>query len=424
MSNYIKNGLWLISEKLVNSIGVLFITILTARYLGPEKMGVINYALAFGAIITPIAQLGSQTLLFDKTSKDSLLGKRLLISSQPLRKIIFIFLFFISIVAINYTITINNDELLVFVFVLFSFYFLALDSYRPYFDASFNSKKNSIATQIGIIISLSFRFLLVKFSAGFLYFSIPYIINYAIPFFIKGKLFKRDINTLEISNRRKRKYREYMLSTGVPLVIANLSIVVYVKVANIFLASFSNISSVAIYNAAITLSQGWIFFPMSVLTVLFAKVFNEKNKKLEDKGFGFIVLICTTIATIFVLIVFSFKREILMLTYGEEYIGAISIMPLLALAGLFSLIGTVGYRIIIHCGGYGFLMKKMLIICIINIVLSYLTIREFGVLGAACSILITEILSSTIFNYFYSKKSILKIHLGSISSLSYIRALK
>ncbi|MDW2141087.1 oligosaccharide flippase family protein [Vibrio alginolyticus] len=424
MSTYIANGLWLISEKLVNTVGVLFITILTARYLGPEKMGVINYALAFGAIITPIAQLGSQTLLFDKTSKDNLLGRRLLISSQPMRKVVFICLFLISILSINYIVSIDNDDFLVFSFVLFSFYFLALDSYRPYFDASLKSKKNSISTQVGILLSLAFRFLLVKISAGFFYFSIPYIINHAIPYFIKKNIFKKDLNKIEISKRRKKKYKEYMMATGFPLVIANLSIVIYVKVANILLASLSNISNVAIYNAAVTLSQGWVFFPMSILTVLFAKVFNEKDQSLKDKGYSFIILLCTIISATFCLIIFLFKKEILMITYGEEYISAVLILPTLAVAGLFSLIGTVGYRVIIHHGGYKFLMKKMLIVCVFNVFLSYLTIKEFGILGAAYSILITEILSSTILNYFYSKKSLLKIHLGSVSSLSYIRTLK
>ncbi len=424
MSTYIANGLWLISEKLVNTLGVLFITILTARYLGPEKMGVINYALAFGAIITPIAQMGGQTLLFDKTSKDNLLGGRLLISSQPTRKIIFVCLFLISITSINYIGSFNDDEFLVFSFVLLSFYFLSLDSYRPYFDATLKSKKNSISTQIGILLSLILRFLLVKISAGIFYFSIPYIINHAIPYLIKKNIFKKDLYKIEVSKRRKEKYRKYMMATGFPLVIANLSIVIYVKVANILLANLSNMSSVAIYNAAVTLSQGWIFLPMSILTVLFAKVFNEKEQRLKDQGYSFIILVCTVISFIFCLIIFLFKKEMLIATYGEEYINAVIILPTLALAGLFSLVGTVGYRVIIHHGGYNFLMKKMLIVCLFNMVLSYFAIKEFGILGAAYSTLITEILSSTVLNYFYAKKSLLRIHLESVYSLSYIRNLR
>ncbi|MBY7822347.1 oligosaccharide flippase family protein [Vibrio fluvialis] len=424
MRLYITNSLWLITEKIVNTVGVLFVTILTARYLGPEKMGVINISLALGAIITPIAQLGSQTLIFDKTSRNNLLGGRLLISTQNLRKLIFILLFFTSIFFCYSFGFFKENNILIFSLVLFSFYFLSLDSYKPYFDACFKSKKNSLATQSGIVVSLIFRFLLVKMGAGLVYFSIPYIINYALPYFIKKEAFRKEYSSSALSDKRKSKYKKYMLATGFPLVIANLSIVLYVKVANLFLASITSTSDVAIYNAAITISQGWVFFPMSILTVLFAKVLNEKDSRLADKGYGFIVLICTLISSFFCVILFAFKNEIILASYGQEYVQAILIVPALSLAALFSIIGTVGYRIIIHHGGYTFLMKKMLSVSMLNIVVTYLLIKAHGILGAAYAILFTEIVSATVFNYFYRKKSLLKIHCGSVFSLSYLRNLK
>ena len=64
MNNVAKNATWIIACKMIQAIVALVINILTARYLGPEKYGLITYATSLVAFVVPLMQLGfSDTLV-------------------------------------------------------------------------------------------------------------------------------------------------------------------------------------------------------------------------------------------------------------------------------------------------------------------------------------------------------------------------
>lgn len=71
--------------------------------------------------------------------------------------------------------------------------------------------------------------------------------------------------------------------------------------------------------------------------------------------------------------------------------------------------------------GYGFLSKKMFLVFIINIPLSYCLIRQYGIMGAAYSTLLTELLSLTLLNYVFRRGVVLQMHLRSLNPLTYLR---
>jgi len=63
----IRNASWLIGCKIAQSIFALLISMLTARYLGPTKYGLINYAASIVAFAVPIMQLGLSNILVQET---------------------------------------------------------------------------------------------------------------------------------------------------------------------------------------------------------------------------------------------------------------------------------------------------------------------------------------------------------------------
>lgn len=417
MNKYIKNSLWLLVEKVVSILGALFITIYTARYLGPEKMGNINYAMALGAIAVPISQLGSQTLIFDKTAKSRKTGIFLLVATSKIR--FSIFLIVSLLIVLSQYLMGNEDGLLILSFILLSCFFTSQDAYKPFFDATFQSKKNSIAAQVGLFSALVSRLGLVYSSASLVFFTLPYIMHTAIPFFIRKKWFAKETNEYSFPQRKIRRYRSFASSAGVPLTLSSLSIILYVKVGQLILGSQVGLHDVGLYNAASTLAQGWLFLPVTIITVGLAKVIGDGESK--EIGFSFISFLILIISSIIASFFVFFNNEIIQLTYGTEFKGAADSLIILSISSVFSALGTVSYRMIIHYGGYTFLMKKMLIMAVFNIGLSFYLIGEYGLYGAALAVLITEFLSSTLFNYTFKSGLVLSIHARCIFSLNYLR---
>lgn len=59
----LNNASWIIGCKIIRSVLVFVIGMLTARYLGPSNYGLINYAASVVAFFTPLMQLGMSATL-------------------------------------------------------------------------------------------------------------------------------------------------------------------------------------------------------------------------------------------------------------------------------------------------------------------------------------------------------------------------
>lgn len=60
---YFKNTSWLFGEKILRMIMALFVGVWVARYLGPEKFGLLSYAQSFVALFSVVASLGLDGLV-------------------------------------------------------------------------------------------------------------------------------------------------------------------------------------------------------------------------------------------------------------------------------------------------------------------------------------------------------------------------
>ena len=103
-----------------------------------------------------------------------------------------------------------------------------------------------------------------------------------------------------------------------------------------------------------------------------------------------------------------FSESIIAITFGKDYMTSSSLIPFLSVSSVFAIMGSVSYRIIINQGGYSFLMKKMAVMAIVSVSLSYLLINKYGLSGAVYSVLIVELISATFANYFFKKGMIFK----------------
>nr|AXY99712.1 wzx [Proteus vulgaris] len=421
MNKLITNIIWMLFEKITTIVGGIIITIYVARYLGPNDMGIINYALALIAILIPIAQLGADKLFFNIIVKSSKSGVNIIHATKFNRLIIY------SILSILITIYFykykseNISSLVLFLGIIISGLFQAADIYKIYYDATLQSKINSIVTQFSLWTSLLSRLILVKISAPLLFFSLPYILNSAIPYFIKSKIFnKKNNNTL--NKKHKKKYSHYATKAGIPLAVSSISIIMYTRLNQIILAEYESLYDVGIYNAGLTLAQGWIFIPIAISTSLFAKVLKmEKKSKLN--GYSFIFFINIISSTPIIILYFIFYNEIILFTFGIDFIQSESVILILTITTLFSAIGGSASRVIIAENGYIFIMYKTIILTIINIILGITLISNYGLIGAAYTSLITEILGCIILNILFKKGLIILLIIKSIKNINFYKKL-
>jgi Membrane protein involved in the export of O-antigen and teichoic acid len=228
------------------------------------------------------------------------------------------------------------------------------------------------------------------------------------------------LNTAGV-NSESAAYRSYLVKNGYPLVISGLSIALYTRAGQIILGNLESISTVGYYNAALTIAGGWSFLPIICMTSLLPMVLRDRCNK--DTGFSFIYLIALLVSIPLIVLCKIFDSEIIYYTYGEAFMPSVEVFSVLAVSTLFSVFGVIGVRVIIANNGNNFLMKKMGVMVILNLVLTYVLLSEYGMIGAAYAILITEIISSTVANYFFKGAYVLRIQLSIPTSIVYLRCL-
>ena len=403
------NIIWLIFDKLITLLGGFLITVLTARYLGPEKIGIINYFLAILAFIVPITQFGGDILIFLKSAKNEQSGKMLINHTKNMRRLLFT-VSFAAIYLFTYRDYNEYDRLVLVILGVASFY-QSYDLYKFYFNGVMRSKENVISGQVGLLASLLLRSLFVFLKLPYYFFALPYVALYIIPFWYrKYRIKAKGIETAKYANH----FKGYFLKNGLPILISSVSILVYIKVGQIMLGTFLSNKEVGLYTSALTLAQCWQFVPLALIMSFISK--SVSSSTFKEKGFRLCFLASTFCSVPFLLATYFFAKPIIEVTFGAEFLEAQSLLFLLTLTTMFSLYGTIASRIIIDAGGNKYMMMKSLVVSIMSVGLSYWLVKEYGLIGAGYAALISEVVSGTVGNYFFKKSNVFKLQYSMLMS--------
>ncbi|WP_312239615.1 oligosaccharide flippase family protein [Pantoea sp.] len=403
------NAIWIMLEKSINIIGLIYINSLMAKYIGPDNFGKINISTSIFIFVQTLSWFGGQNIIFKRMSENTKSGIAMAMHTQIQRRILFL-LSSSAVLAYLYFYT----DPIVFIFGVancIATYFIVMDFFSIYNNTQLKSKINTMTNVIGLLVALWIRFYISYFELPVYYFTIPIIIIPLIPYIMRLIYFKYTTEIKE-SSKGAGMYNRHMLYTGGALILSSLSADIYTQISSIFLANILSYSKLGVYSVSLTIGGAWSFIVLALITSFFSKIYSEKDQikvdKLLIKINRLVILLSLTALGGFYL----FGDFFIHLLYGDKYMDSVNIIPIIIMGTMFSSLGTICYRYIIKESGYNYLAKKMSLCCILTIPLSWVMIRAFGISGAAYCFLIVEILSCTLLNYFFRNRTIIKMHLN------------
>nr|WP_017397338.1 oligosaccharide flippase family protein [Acinetobacter junii] len=404
-SKVFTNALWMMSEKLISIFGLIFVTSFVAQYIGPENFGKLTFASSIFAIIQTIAMLGSENIIFQKTAKDRKLGEYIIDSTKKIRDILYLSLSSLTLLYVYYF-----ADHMTFVFSIatsVAIYFAVHDVYTIYFNAILQSKINAYCNILALIISLIVRYCIAKFQLAIELLSLPIVLITMIPFLIRKYVYSKiKVIDHEIAVKKFKRYRKLMLGIGRKLIFYSLSVAVFTKTSQLFLGLKSQYD-LGIYTVAMTLGNSFYFVLVSIISSYFTQVYLEKDfensQNMVAKLNVVIIAICLLVMAFFAIT----GSYIVNWLYGEQYAGVNDILLFTVLVTLFSGLSTIAEKYLLKFNAYDYLKKKTLYLVAFNIVLTAYCVYQWGLNGAVFAILLTEIMSFTVFNYFYQNRIIL-----------------
>jgi O-antigen/teichoic acid export membrane protein len=395
---YTFNTGWMFAEKVLLMAVAFFVGIYVARYLGPEKYGLLNYSLSFVAIFKVLAGLGLDNVLIKRLTNNKDNKTQILGTVLSIKTLASIFCFFIIlIIAIFSDEALDNKVIIIIIATgmlienpfIIKLYFISI------VKAKYNTLTNSAAT---IVVSIS-RIAFILLHKDLTWFAFSYLLESIL--IVPGLLY-----LYHKKNQDLFKWRfNYQLSKDImkdswPLLLSGLSVMLYMRIDQIMIKYMLDEKAVGIYTAAVKISEIFYFIPAIIADSVFPAIIKAKNHNINlyNKGNQQLLNLVSLISFIITVPIFIFSHLIIVNLYGIDYVGASNVLKVHVLSFIFVSWGLVSGKWLITQNLYKNNFYRTIAGAIVNIVANLFLIKMFNIIGAAIATLISYMVAGFLFD--------------------------
>ena len=405
-ANFLKivdNFGWLFVDKVLRmGVGVL-VWVWIARHLGPEQFGILNFALAFISLFGAFAGLGMQGIVVRELIHNPQYARLLLGTTALLQSIGGLLAFLAALLVIFY---LRPDDLVtrIIVAILSGTILLKGSEVAIYWYESQIQSKYIVWVQGSIFLAFcAIKILLILDNISLI----------ALAWVILAEGFITAISMLLLLNAHQVQLislranigcAKTLLNDSWPLLISSLSIIIYMKIDQIMLGQMIGDEAVGVYSAATKISEVWYFVPMIIVSSVFPAILDAKKKsehlylKRFQNLYDLMVIVSVTVAALMTFL----SKYIIGFLYGGVFMESDSVLSIHIWASVFVFLGVAGSKWYLTENRLGLDLQRMLVGALSNIFFNLALIPNYGVIGAAVGLVLSQVLSSWIFDCFYS----------------------
>lgn len=366
----------------------IFITILFVRYLGPDKYGLYSYYTSIAYLVSILTFGALNPFIISEVAKGY--HDNNLITGMLFLNIIGFFLILLSITTFYYFMTDDSRHNLVY------FLIIALSSLvclKDTFSSMFLAKQRMVVLAcLGVFMflisgALNLFGIFSKQSIDYFFYiiavnTIATVALYgSVYFYCYGFIYDKIFKSIK-----------YLIIQGWPLLITNISVLVFMRMDQIMLFYIKGESYVGIYSSTIWLMEKLLFFIPIILIPFFpylAKQYNkDKNQYFYAVNLGFktmsLFVVPIVIYTMF------FGDQIMTFIFGSAYTESGSVLRILIISLIFIYWGALNQKILVMTGYLKLDLFFAATSAVLNVILNLILIPDYGVIGAAISTVIAH----------------------------------
>ncbi len=397
----IKNAGWIIGERIVQMVLSFIVGILSARYLGPENYGSLNYTASFVTFFSSIATLGMEGVIIQKMIAHPDKEGNFLGGSIILR---FISSVFSSAMVIAIVVLLNPgdaEKLILVSLQSLQLIFQTLNIFDSWFQRHLQSKYISIAKILASIVVMSYKLYLLATAKSVVWFAFSNSLTSIVVSIVLLIFYKKSK-----SSPLKWDIQSglYVLKDSYHYIFSGLMVAIYGQMDKIMIGKMLSDASVGLYTTGISICSMWIFVPTAIINSFRPTILSLRqsgqielyNKRLRQL-YSVIIWMCIGVAAV----ICALAPIIISLLYGEAYMGAVSTLRIAIWLEVFSMIGTARGIWILAEKKNKYVKYYLAIGACVNLILNALMIPAWGIEGAAIATLITQITTSLVAPLFF-----------------------
>ena len=361
----------------------------TARYLGPQKLGTLAYVTALVGLLAPLGNLGVKDslslMLCEEKPLPGLLGSALLI--ELMGTIV------VALVLVPFAL-ISRDP------VIAGLFGLAvvgnLFSCSEVFEVELlNRERGTQLARVGTIQTAAGAFL----SVVALVLQAPLLVFGSLPTMqaaIRGWLLAVEAQSaklLQLLGQASWKTSRALIQRGWPLLVAGLSVMLYMKSDQVMLEWLRGPADVGQYSVAVRVAESLYFLPVILTNTFVPRIGSGTGQFESDPGLRQLYRSAWLLGVGMVTASTLLLPPLLPLVFGEQFLPAKAALIWLGPAGFAvatgcasgAWLGTQGYQKIIA--------KRSVIGAVVNFFLNLLLIPRMGFVGAALATSVSQMAS-------------------------------
>jgi O-antigen/teichoic acid export membrane protein len=414
--------------KIINIFAQFLVIMILTKNFSLETVGIYSFSLSIVEILFFINKMGSQNSLQyfiprnnKKEENDKVFFFFIILSNFIAFLYMALLILFKDVVQGSSTLNFGMLLLLSISFIFLNYIEIVSSLFRALKNINISTLINKNNHNLFLLITLSV-FLLFNFNndivligsamivSSFLYMIYSYIITKKYGFILTKDIFK-SLNT---------KYIKEVLTYSLPVMFTGIVYILLSKVDQVIVGYYIDNESVAKYMVMAKIST-LVLVIVQIFSNMFAPILSEKfhqNKINEaEESYHFINNIIWFLSIPVLVFVFLFAKDLILLLSNESYLDSINVLYILTFgAAISALTGNTG--LMLQMGKkQKFEFINTILALIINLVLSIILVKTYGIIGVAFSTMSALVIVNLIkiyaikkfFNIDFLNKDIIKI---------------
>ncbi len=415
LKRFAANTGWLVAQNVFQYVLSAVIGILAARYMGPANYGILGYGAAMMVLFSPFCTLSLNDVQIPCMIDEPQDTGKIIGTALAMRFVATLLSIGVLLLIVMYTKPGDKLILLVTALQALQLIFQVCDVFRLWFQMQLMSKYTAIGSAVGNIACSVWRVVLLMEGASVEWFAltsaIQMLANYlfVLPMFARVAKVKISFSAEVMRRLWKRSYQ---------LILAELTVVITNRIGAVLLSYLLGDATLGVYNAALNIAMMWIFVPQAFVDSA-NPVLLETNKNNEAQFWPryqvlflaiFVISVCAG-AGMTVL-----APWIVDFLYGPDFAESAAILRIVAWVGIFTSIGTARNIWTLAKEKQKYVKYFCMVSAVASVSLNYVLIKAMGVMGAAVSIVLVNIIQSLLAPLLFAEsRDFVKQYFGSFT---------
>lgn len=394
---FLWNVSWVALDNIVQGITALIVAIVIARLLGPDAFGAWTYALAIYAFALSVASLGTEQTIVLDIVKEETRSRSVLATSFAMRLIASIaasvILGFLALARSD-----HDPELAALLAILaLALPVMAADVSRMWFRAHMRFEVPAAANVATTVLGGAVKILLVLATGSLIYAGLAHVAQVVALQVALVVLLLAGHGRLSVSDL-DRAYAKSLMQACLPLVVADLAVIVYLRANILLLDIFRGPAEVGVFSAAARISEAVYLLPTVIAAVAGPAMYRQfsADRALFVRRFDQLLAVLNVSIALISTGIALFADPIVALLFGPNFTSSAAVLVLHAWTAMFVAQGLVSTIWLLAEKAATLVLIRTVAGAIINVALGLLLIPYFGARGAAVATLVAMAVSSMI----------------------------